>query len=57
MRACWTLPTSWRFPPVPSADDPFDLARFVAAQDEGGTYGRALREVEQRLLGPSAGSG
>jgi uncharacterized protein (DUF1810 family) len=32
---------------VPSADDPFDLARFVAAQDEDGTYGRALGEVEQ----------
>ena len=30
-----------------SPDDPFDLARFVAAQDEGGTYERALREVEQ----------
>jgi len=32
---------------VCSADDPFDLARFVAAQDEDGTYARALREVEQ----------
>jgi uncharacterized protein (DUF1810 family) len=26
-------------------DDPFDLQRFVAAQDAGGTYGTALREL------------
>jgi uncharacterized protein (DUF1810 family) len=25
--------------------DPYDLARFVAAQDEGGTYGQALGEL------------
>ncbi len=28
-------------------DDPFDLQRFVAAQDAGGTYGTALRELRQ----------
>jgi uncharacterized protein (DUF1810 family) len=27
------------------ASDPHDLARFVAAQDEGGTYDRALAEL------------
>jgi len=27
------------------ADDPFDLARFVSAQDTGGTYGRAVGEL------------
>ncbi|WP_076258602.1 DUF1810 domain-containing protein [Intrasporangium flavum] len=27
------------------ADDTFDLARFVAAQDDGGTYDRALAEL------------
>jgi uncharacterized protein (DUF1810 family) len=32
---------------VTSPDDPFNLARFVSAQDEGDNYGRALREVEQ----------
>ncbi len=32
---------------MPSVDDPFDLARFVAAQDEDDTHARALREVEQ----------
>ena len=32
---------------MPSVDDPFDLARFVAAQDDGDTHARALREVEQ----------
>jgi uncharacterized protein (DUF1810 family) len=26
-------------------DDPFDLARFVAAQEAGGTYDRALAEL------------
>lgn len=26
-------------------DDPFDLERFVRAQDEGGTYARALAEL------------
>ncbi|MGW5238097.1 DUF1810 domain-containing protein [Monashia sp. NPDC004114] len=26
-------------------DDPFDLARFVSAQDRGGTYARALTEL------------
>jgi uncharacterized protein (DUF1810 family) len=26
-------------------DDPYDLARFVAAQDADGTYGRALDEL------------
>ena len=26
-------------------DDPFDLRRFVDAQDAGGTYGTALREL------------
>ena len=26
-------------------DDPFDLRRFVVAQDEAGTYERALREL------------
>ena len=26
--------------------DPFDLSRFVLAQDEGGTYQRALAELE-----------
>lgn len=28
-----------------SGGDPFDLERFLAAQDEGGTYGRALAEL------------
>jgi uncharacterized protein (DUF1810 family) len=27
------------------SDDPFDLARFVVAQDSGGTYGRAVAEL------------
>jgi uncharacterized protein (DUF1810 family) len=27
------------------ADDPFDLARFVSAQDRGGTYAQALAEL------------
>lgn len=27
------------------ADDPYDLARFVAAQDAGGTYARATAEL------------
>lgn len=34
--------------PVHSAtgpDDPYRLARFVEAQDSGGTYGRALAEI------------
>jgi uncharacterized protein (DUF1810 family) len=31
---------------VTSANDPFDLDRFVAAQDDGDTYERALREIE-----------
>lgn len=26
-------------------DDPYDLGRFVAAQDAGGTYGRAMAEL------------
>jgi len=26
-------------------DDPYDLRRFVAAQDAGGTYQRALAEL------------
>jgi uncharacterized protein (DUF1810 family) len=29
------------------ADDPFDLERFVRAQDEGGTHARALRELRE----------
>jgi uncharacterized protein (DUF1810 family) len=29
------------------ADDPFDLERFIAAQDEDGTYGRALAELRR----------
>jgi uncharacterized protein (DUF1810 family) len=28
-------------------DDPYDLARFVAAQDSGGMYERAVAELEQ----------
>ena len=28
-----------------ATDDPFDLARFVAAQDAGGTYARAVAEL------------
>jgi uncharacterized protein (DUF1810 family) len=28
-------------------DDPFDLARFVAAQEAGGTYDRALAELRR----------
>lgn len=28
-------------------DDPFDLERFVRAQDSGATYASALRELEQ----------
>ena len=28
-------------------DDPFDLRRFVAAQNEGGTYARALEELRR----------
>jgi uncharacterized protein (DUF1810 family) len=28
-----------------TGDDPYDLQRFVAAQDAGGTYGRALAEL------------
>jgi len=28
-------------------DDPFDLRRFVDAQDEGGTYARALGELRE----------
>jgi uncharacterized protein (DUF1810 family) len=31
---------------VTSADDPFDLDRFVAAQNDGHVYERALRELE-----------
>jgi uncharacterized protein (DUF1810 family) len=27
--------------------DPYDLERFVAAQDQGGTYERALRELQR----------
>ncbi|MBT0772757.1 DUF1810 domain-containing protein [Kineosporia sp. J2-2] len=27
------------------SDDPFDLARFVEAQDSGGTYDQAVREL------------
>jgi uncharacterized protein (DUF1810 family) len=27
------------------AEDPYDLGRFVAAQDAGGTYGRAVAEL------------
>jgi len=30
---------------APSSPDPHDLERFVAAQDSGGTYERALREL------------
>jgi uncharacterized protein (DUF1810 family) len=30
-----------------TTDDPFDLERFVAAQNAGGTYGRAVRELQQ----------
>jgi len=29
------------------AEDPFDLQRFVAAQDAGGTYGRAAAELRR----------
>jgi len=29
------------------SDDPHDLARFVAAQDDGGTYERALAELRR----------
>ena len=29
------------------SDDPHDLARFVEAQDEGDTYGRALAELRR----------
>ncbi len=29
------------------ADDPYDLQRFVAAQDGGGSYDRALAELRQ----------
>ena len=29
------------------ADDPYDLERFVAAQDAGGTYGRAVAELQR----------
>lgn len=28
-------------------DDPFDLERFVAAQDSGGTYGQAVSELRR----------
>src|ERR1022692_5071684 len=28
-----------------TSDDPYDLARFVAAQDAGGTYERAVAEL------------
>ena len=28
-----------------NADDPYDLQRYVAAQDAGGTYGRAAAEL------------
>lgn len=28
-------------------DDPYDLERFVTAQDEGGTYDRALAELKR----------
>jgi uncharacterized protein (DUF1810 family) len=28
-----------------AVSDPFDLQRFVAAQEAGGTYGRALEEI------------
>jgi uncharacterized protein (DUF1810 family) len=28
-------------------DDPYDLERFVTAQDQGGTYDRALAELER----------
>ena len=28
-------------------DDPYDLARFVAAQDRGGTYAQALSELRR----------
>lgn len=31
--------------PMTGAVDPYDLARFVAAQDEAGTYERALAEL------------
>lgn len=31
---------------MPSAD-PYDLARFVAAQDDGGTYDRAIGELRR----------
>ncbi len=30
-----------------TTEDPFDLQRFVRAQDEGGTYGRALAELRR----------
>jgi uncharacterized protein (DUF1810 family) len=30
-----------------TADDPYDLRRFVTAQDEGGTYSRAAAELRR----------
>jgi uncharacterized protein (DUF1810 family)/uncharacterized protein YndB with AHSA1/START domain len=35
-----------RLGPAPE-DDPFALARFVTAQNDGGTYGRAVEELRQ----------
>ena len=32
---------------MPPDADPFDLERFVQAQDDGGTYARALRELKE----------
>jgi uncharacterized protein (DUF1810 family) len=32
-------------PPPRAASDPFELQRFVTAQDDGGTYEAALREL------------
>ena len=31
----------------PTADDPFNLERFVTAQNDGGTYARAVQELRQ----------
>jgi uncharacterized protein (DUF1810 family) len=33
----------------PSSQDRFDLRRFVEAQDRGGTYDQALRELRAGL--------
>ena len=30
-----------------TSDDPYDLGRFIAAQDSGGSYGRAVTELRR----------